>query len=150
DAVESALVAPRKPKGSAIVYAATRKGTERIAEQLGDAGWKAEAYHAGLPSEVRASLSARFADREIPVVVATNAFGMGIDRGDVRVVVHAQPPASIEAYYQEVGRAGRDGEPAEGLLLVAAADIALRRRMCMSGADGGAATPAEAARAWGL
>ena len=94
-------------------------------------------------------VAARSRRAELAVVVATNAFGMGIDRPDVRVVVHAQPPASIEAYYQEVGRAGRDGAPAHGLLLFAGADIALRRRLCELG---GRRRRAErgAARAWGL
>jgi ATP-dependent DNA helicase RecQ len=80
--------------------------------------------------------------------VATNAFGMGIDRPDVRIVVHAQPPGSIEAYYQEVGRAGRDGAPARGLLLLSAADLVLRRRLCHTGEGGARATAADAARAW--
>ena len=105
---------------------------------------------AGLPPEVRANLSAAFASRRAALVVATNAFGMGIDRPDVRVVVHAQLPASIDAYYQEVGRAGRDGLPATGLLLVSDADIALRRRMCMLGPDGAPAAAADAARAFSL
>jgi ATP-dependent DNA helicase RecQ len=82
-------------------------------------------------------------------VVATNAFGMGIDRADVRVVVHAQPPASLEGYYQEVGRAGRDGEEAFGLLLCSSSDVQLRRRLCESGIDG-PASPEASARAWGL
>ena len=131
-ALADALGAPSSPGGSGIVYAATRKAAERIAEDLREVGWDARPYHAGLPADDRASVSAAFAARTLAVVVATNAFGMGIDRPDVRVVVHAQPPASIEAYYQEVGRAGRDGAPAAGLLLFAGADIALRRRLVAS------------------
>lgn len=146
----AALGRPRAPAGAGIVYAATRKGAEKIAESLRAEGWGAEAYHAGLAPEVRARISGAFAERSLHVVVATNAFGMGIDRPDVRTVVHAQPPSSIEAYYQEVGRAGRDGEPAAGVLLFAPSDIALRRRLCQLGPDGGEAAPADAARAWQL
>ncbi|MGK3982147.1 ATP-dependent DNA helicase RecQ [Sorangium sp. So ce136] len=149
-ALLDALGDPGRPCGAGIVYAATRKGAERLAEALRDAGWNAEAYHAGLAPESRARLSAGFADRSLSVVVATNAFGMGIDRPDVRLVVHAQPPSSIEAYYQEVGRAGRDGDPARGLLLFAPADIALRRRLCQLGEGGVEANVDDAARAWGL
>ncbi|WP_437737036.1 RecQ family ATP-dependent DNA helicase [Sorangium sp. So ce1335] len=149
-ALSDALGDPGRPRGAGIVYAATRKGAERLAEALRDAGWNAEAYHAGLAPESRARLSAGFADRSLSVVVATNAFGMGIDRPDVRLVVHAQPPSSIEGYYQEVGRAGRDGDPARGLLLFAPADIALRRRLCQLGEGGVEANPEDAARAWGL
>ncbi|WP_437552745.1 ATP-dependent DNA helicase RecQ [Sorangium sp. So ce367] len=149
-ALLEALGDPGRPRGAGIVYAATRKGAERLAEALRDAGWNAEAYHAGLAPESRARISAGFADRSLSVVVATNAFGMGIDRPDVRLVVHAQPPSSIEAYYQEVGRAGRDGAPARGLLLFAPADIALRRRLCQLGEGGVEASADDAARAWGL
>ena len=149
-ALAESLGPPRKRSGAGIVYAATRKNVEKIADALRGEGWGAEAYHAGLPAEVRARISGAFADRSLSVVVATNAFGMGIDRADVRVVVHAQPPSSIEAYYQEVGRAGRDGEPAAGLLLFAPGDIALRRRMCQLGSEGGEAAPEEAERAWHL
>ncbi|AUX41897.1 ATP-dependent DNA helicase RecQ [Sorangium cellulosum] len=149
-ALSDALGDPGRPRGAGIVYAATRKGAERLADALRDAGWNAEAYHAGLAPESRARLSAGFADRTLSVVVATNAFGMGIDRPDVRLVVHAQPPSSIEAYYQEVGRAGRDGAPARGLLLFAPADIALRRRLCQLGEGGAEASADEAARAWRL
>jgi ATP-dependent DNA helicase RecQ len=111
--------------------------------------WNVAAYHAGMDSGVRAEVNASFASGKLDVVVATNAFGMGIDRADVRAVVHMQPPASLEAYYQEVGRAGRDGDEAHGLLLCSGSDVALRRRLCEGGMDGPA--PKElAARAWNL
>lgn len=148
EALTQALGSPGATKGAAIVYAATRRMTERIATELSRRGFEARAYHAGMSADERTLVQQAFSNGSLGIVVATNAFGMGIDRGDVRLVVHAQPPPSIEAYYQEVGRAGRDGEKARGLMLVSASDIALRRRMCELGPDGGPASPEQAARAW--
>jgi ATP-dependent DNA helicase RecQ len=95
-------------------------------------------------------VSSAFASKALDVVVATNAFGMGIDRDDVRAVIHAQPPSSIEAYYQEVGRAGRDGAEAHGLLMCSGNDIALRRRLVEMGSGGVPASAAQIARGWKL
>ena len=125
------------PRGAAIVYAPTRRATEAEAERLAGAGWRVAAYHAGLDGAVRDDVSRRFAARAVDVVVATNAFGMGIDRADVRAVAHLAPPGSIEAYYQEVGRAGRDGADAIGLLLVSPGDLAQRRALLERDAAGG-------------
>jgi ATP-dependent DNA helicase RecQ len=110
----------------AIVYAGTRAGTEEIAEALTDAlGEPALAYHAGLDRETRATVQRRFLADDARVIVATNAFGMGVDKPNVRTVVHASVPSSLEAYYQEAGRGGRDGLPARALLLAENRDKAL-------------------------
>ncbi|HEX2562226.1 DNA helicase RecQ [Phenylobacterium sp.] len=117
------LVAARRGR-SGIVYAGSRDGTERIAQDLAAAGVPALAYHAGLDKNLREKRLEDFLGADEAVMVATIAFGMGVDKPDVRYVIHADPPASIEAYWQEVGRAGRDGDPAEGITLYSAADMA--------------------------
>src|SRR6185503_18430458 len=108
-ALAEALGGPGRSGGTAIVYAPTRKRAEEETGRLAARGWEAVAYHAGLDGRTRDAAQRAFAEGRVEVVVATNAFGMGIDRPDVRAVVHLAPPGSIEAYYQEVGRAGRDG-----------------------------------------
>ncbi len=114
---------------SGVVYAGSRDNTEKLAQALRDAGVPALAYHAGLDRQVRIDRLEQFLQADEAVMVATIAFGMGVDKPDVRFVIHADPPASIEAYWQEIGRAGRDGDPAEGITLYGAADMswALRR-----------------------
>lgn len=114
--------------GPGIVYCPTRSGTEKLASQLAAAtGRKVAAYHAGLDPEIRARVQHDFVASEDGIVTATVAFGMGIDKPDVRFVAHAGLPKSIEAYYQETGRAGRDGDPAEALMLWGATDFAMAR-----------------------
>ncbi|MDE6499989.1 MAG: ATP-dependent DNA helicase, partial [Rikenella sp.] len=118
----------RGVEGSGIVYARTRRATEEIATQLQAEGVSADFYHAGLGFRMRAAKQEAWRRGEVRVIVATNAFGMGIDKADVRFVVHDQMPASLEAYYQEAGRAGRDGEPAYAVLLYNGMDTTAARR----------------------
>lgn len=120
------LEAIRDPEARpAIVYAGTRAGAEELAGAVVTAGMSAAPYHAGLPRAERARIQRAFLTDEIEVIVATNAFGMGVDKPNVRTVVHATVPASLEAYYQEAGRAGRDGAAARALLLAENRDKAL-------------------------
>jgi ATP-dependent DNA helicase RecQ len=109
-----------------LVYCGTRKDTERYATALADLGLHAAAYHAGMRAEARHDVHERFLAGELDVVVATTAFGMGIDKPDVRFVLHASVADSLDSYYQEVGRAGRDGEPAEAVLFYRPEDLGLR------------------------
>ncbi len=149
-ALGEALAGPGEGAGTAIVYAPTRRATEAEAARLARAGWRSAAYHAGQGGSRRDAVQRAFAAGELDVVVATNAFGMGIDRPDVRAVVHLAPPGSIEAYYQEVGRAGRDGKPALGLLLLSPGDMALRRSLIESDGQGGAVEPEVVQHKWNL
>ncbi|MFJ8871621.1 RecQ family ATP-dependent DNA helicase [Streptomyces sp. NPDC102473] len=121
--VERAAAEP-KP---GLVYAATRKESEEYARELGDLGLGVAAYHAGLPAKERGAVHDRFLAGELDVVVATSAFGMGIDKPDVRFVLHASVPGSLDAYYQEIGRAGRDGKPARAILAYRSQDLGMQR-----------------------
>ncbi|HEX2119630.1 MAG TPA: ATP-dependent DNA helicase RecQ, partial [Acidimicrobiales bacterium] len=112
---------------SGIVYVTTRRRTEELAELLSREGPRAEAYHGGLPRRRREEVQEGFMDGDVRIVVATTAFGMGIDKADVRFVLHGDVTESIDEYYQEIGRAGRDGEPAEACLFFHASDLGLRR-----------------------
>ncbi|HEY5071565.1 MAG TPA: DNA helicase RecQ [Caulobacteraceae bacterium] len=128
----AALVKAR-PGRSGIVYTGSREGAERLAERLAGEGVAARPYHAGLDKQVRREALSWFLAEDGAVMVATIAFGMGIDKPDVRFVIHADPPSAIEAYWQEIGRAGRDGALAEGITLYGASDMAwalerIRRR----------------------
>ena len=146
------------PDESGIVYCATRKETEALAESLNsavtelraargadvsDIGTIAVAYHGGMSADAREKAQRDFVTDRVPVVVATNAFGMGIDTSNVRFVIHHNMPESIEAYYQEAGRAGRDGEPSRCTLLWNESDIVTRRRLLDSDYENERLTPEE-------
>jgi ATP-dependent DNA helicase RecQ len=124
DAVVTRALTERKP---GIVYAATRKDTERYAEALNGYGLRVAAYHAGMKAADREQVQEAFMADGLDIIVATTAFGMGIDKPNVRFVIHAAVADSLDSYYQEIGRAGRDGDPATILLLYRAQDLGLRR-----------------------
>ena len=117
----------QKAHQSGIVYCLSRNETDEIAGYLNKEGFNAISYHAGKTTEYRNSAQDRFMTEDGLIMVATIAFGMGIDKSDIRFVIHASLPGSIEAYYQEIGRGGRDGAPAETLTLFGTDDIRLRR-----------------------
>ena len=110
-----------------IIYCATRKDVDRVYENLTRAGVKVGHYHGGLSDEVRREMQNAYADDKLQVMVATNAFGMGIDKSNVRYVLHYQMPRNMESYYQEAGRAGRDGAPAECILLYSGQDVQVHK-----------------------
>ncbi|WP_295259788.1 DNA helicase RecQ [Veillonella sp.] len=110
-----------------IIYCATRKDVDRVYENLTRAGIKVGHYHGGLSDEVRREMQNAYADDKLQVMVATNAFGMGIDKSNVRYVLHYQMPRNMESYYQEAGRAGRDGAPAECILLYSGQDVQVHK-----------------------
>ncbi|MBT2547766.1 RecQ family ATP-dependent DNA helicase [Arthrobacter sp. ISL-65] len=114
-------------KGPGLLYAATRKDTETYAAELAEHGLRAAAYHAGRKQSERDEVHEQFLDDELDVVVATTAFGMGIDKPNVRFVIHADIPESLDAYYQEIGRSGRDGQPASAVLHYRPEDLGLRK-----------------------
>jgi ATP-dependent DNA helicase RecQ len=128
------LRAMSEPKPG-LVYTATRKSTEGYAAALEELGIDAAAYHAGMKAADREDVHTRFLAGDLDVVVATTAFGMGIDKADVRFVLHAEVADSLDSYYQEIGRAGRDGEPAEAVLFYRQEDLGLRKFFASGGVD---------------
>jgi ATP-dependent DNA helicase RecQ len=133
---ERALVARAEALGGpGIVYVATRSTADELAEELSERGLRALAYHAGLSGGRRTEAQEAFMEDRIDVIVATTAFGMGVDKPNVRFVLHNEPSDSVDSYYQEVGRAGRDGEPAEAVLFYRTEDLGLRRFFAGGGDD---------------
>jgi ATP-dependent DNA helicase RecQ len=134
--LDRAKIRGRGGRGRSIIYCSTRKVTERVAKALRGSGLRVGHYHAGRTKLARERAQQAFEAGRTRVLVATNAFGMGIDLPDIRLIVHFQTPGSVEAYYQEAGRAGRDGEPSHCLLFFGRADLATQRRLSERSATG--------------
>lgn len=125
----------RRPRQSGIVYCLSRRGAEDLAQKLQGAGYKAAAYHAGLSASERNAVQEAFINDQTPIICATIAFGMGIDKSNVRWVIHYNLPKNLEGYYQEIGRAGRDGAKAEALLFYSFGDVSMLRDIILGGAS---------------
>jgi ATP-dependent DNA helicase RecQ len=150
DSLAEALGEPGSRRGAVIIYAPTRKATEDEFARLEDRGWRVAPYHAGLDGRMREEVHRAFSDGSLELVVATNAFGMGIDRADVRAVIHLAPPGSVEAYYQEVGRAGRDGLDAHAMMFLSSSDMPRRRHLIESDSSSGVVNEEMVQHKWNL
>ena len=124
------------PNEPGIIYCLSRNATETLAAKLQAAGYSAAYYHAGLPAERRANTQEKFLRDDVQIICATIAFGMGIDKSNVRWVIHYNLPKNLEGYYQEIGRAGRDQAKAEALLFYSYGDVASLRNMLLEGLRG--------------
>ena len=150
DSLDEAIGEPGSGRGAVIIYAPTRKSTEDEYMRIEKKGFRVAPYHAGLDGAMRSETHQAFSDGTLEVVVATNAFGMGIDRADVRAVIHLAPPGSVESYYQEVGRAGRDDKDAHALMFLSSGDMPRRRHLIESDANGGYANEETVQHKWNL